>query len=458
MSRPHPPGQPRQAADPQTAYHVALDLLHSGQGNPLAVLDRSLAVGPPLAAVLCLRAALCVMACREDAQIELERTLRAAEALPEGASSARERWHFAAASAWLDRDLQRALRTYGDIAAAHPHDTLALRVAHFGDLQWSRTEQLRDRVAAVLPHWHAGQPGYGHVLAMHAFGLAEAGEPIQAEHIGRLALTHEPHSTGAIHAVAHALEMQGRAAVGITWLHKTAPVWMRSPGYAVHLWWHLALHHLDQGDTAAALQIHDRHLCGPSRRDAAALVDASALLWRLQLLGLDVASRWALVADSWLAGRLGGLRPFNDAHAVLACVGAGRLAGARALLGELRAFALRTRDLEGAIQRAALPVCEALMAFGAGRYAQVVSGLLQARRQLQRCGGSRPQCDLLHLTLLEAALRSGQIELSQRLIDERLALRPRSQLNRRLGQRVRALSTRLSRPGEHPSPRRVQVA
>jgi len=98
------------------------------------------------------------------------------------------------------------------------------------------------------------------------------------------------------------------------------------------------------------------------------------------------------------------------------------------------------------IHRAALPVCEALIQFGAGHYAAATSGLLQSRHLVQRCGGSRAQCDLLHLTLLEAARRSGQQALAQSLVTERLALRPRSRLNRRLQSRVGAAPAATATP------------
>jgi len=44
---------------------------------------------------------------------------------------------------------------------------------------------LRDRTAAVLPHWDARDAEYGYVLGMHAFGLEETGDydrALQAAH------------------------------------------------------------------------------------------------------------------------------------------------------------------------------------------------------------------------------------------------------------------------------------
>ena len=68
-----------------------------------------------------------------------------------------------------------ALERYGAIVADRPRDMLALMVAHALDFRMARWEMLRDRIASVLPHWHAGMRGYASVLAMYAFGLEENG-------------------------------------------------------------------------------------------------------------------------------------------------------------------------------------------------------------------------------------------------------------------------------------------
>jgi hypothetical protein len=421
------------------AYNAALTMLHTGRGDPMATIEQALLADPGIVSGHCLRAALLVMACRDDARRELARTLDAAQASINRAGE-RERRHLQAAGAWLENDLKRALHLYGEIVADHPRDTLALRVAHFGDLQWSRTERLRDRVAAVLPHWHEGLEGYTHVLGMYAFGLAEAGDYKIAEQVGRRALELDRDNAGAIHAVAHVLEMQGRAEEGIAWLHATARGWIRSAGYAPHLWWHLALYHLDLADTNAALRILDRKLQRGVGPDTSKLVDASALLWRLQLRGVDVAARWRPVAEAWTHRQVGGLRPFSDTHAMLAFVGSGRRASAEELIGELLTSSRRSPDLYEIIHGAALPVCSALMAFGERDYEAAAAALHDLRHLAKRCGGSQAQCDLLHLTLLESALRCGRMPMAHSLVAERIASRPRSVFNRHLMARVDAAS------------------
>ena len=76
------------------------------------------------------------------------------------------------------------------------------------------------------------------------------------------------------------------------------------------------------------------------------MVDASALLWRLQLGGVDVGDRWTELATAWDAHADGRLYPFNDWHAAMAWLGAGRTADVERLIAgyrERRATAPRPR-------------------------------------------------------------------------------------------------------------------
>lgn len=425
--------------DSLRSFEHALELMLSGSDGASGIISRALIADPTFVMGHALRAALLVMAANEGVEPELAQTLRVAGAYAAQANP-RERRHLAAAQAWLERDLLRAIRLYGEILDDYPRDILALRVAHFGDFQLDQTPLLCDRVAQVLPHWSGTMPHYGYVLGMYAFGLEEVGRYAQAEQVGRSALVLIPHNPGAIHAVAHVMEMQGRPEDGIAWLESTAPQWTSSSGYAVHLWWHATLFHLDLDQIACALDIYDRHLRHALPQIAGALVDASAFLWRLYLRGIDVAERWHEVADRWEARPNGGLRPFTEVHAMLAFVAAGRAASARRLLDDLRRSAERSHVLSDAIHNAALPVCEALRAFGRGDHADAVERLTTLRHLVQRCGGSKAQCDLLHLTLLESALRARRTQLARSLISERIAHRPASVFNQRL--RARAVHIR----------------
>ena len=78
------------------------------------------------------------------------------------------------------------------------------------DFHLGRRRMMLDRIAKVLPQWTAEVSGYASVLAMYAFALEENGQYRRAEKMARRALALDPGHPGAIHVVAHVMEMQGR--------------------------------------------------------------------------------------------------------------------------------------------------------------------------------------------------------------------------------------------------------
>ena len=159
------------------------------------------------------------------------------------------------------------------------------------------------------------------------------------------------------------------------------------------------------------------------------MLDASALLWRLRLDGVSDGGRFAPLADAW-ATRTDG-RPwyvFNDLHAVMALVGAGRIADAEGVVERLAGYVHCGGSGTNVAMTAeiGLPASRAIIRFAQERYADVIDELLPIRRVLQRFGGSHAQRDVLQRTLLEAALRSGHLDLARSLLSERLAVRETS--------------------------------
>ena len=65
--------------------------------------------------------------------------------------------------------------------------------------------------------------------------------------------------------------------------------------------------------------------------------------------------------------------------------------------------------------------------------------MTRVRHIAHRCGGSLAQCDLIHLTFTEAALRARKVRLARTLVAERAAQKPASGLNRLLQQRLRII-------------------
>jgi tetratricopeptide (TPR) repeat protein len=263
------------------------------------------------------------------------------------------------------------------------------------------------RSARAFAHWAPGMPGYHSILSMHAFALEERGEFGRAEEAALRALEDEPMDLRAHHAIVHVHEMRGRPEAGIRWMGSRSRFWADAAPSATHHWWHLALFHLQLGDTGHALRIYDRRIADAS--GLSGLIDASALLWRATLAGAghgaDLSARWQALAERWAPRAEDANCPFNDLHAMMAFAGAQRDDLATTLLGALSRTA-RQPGLVGEMARlAGAPAGRALLAFAQERYADAERMLRALPHVAHRIGGSQAQRDVLELTYLAARAR-----------------------------------------------------
>ena len=409
-----------------------LDAWLTGRGDPTGDIDRLLAKDPESVFGHCLRAAIIVRGDDSAARSRLLQSISAIETICSPIDH-HVRRHASAARAWLDGDQALAAERYGAIVVDFPRDIIALAAAHALDFRLGLRRMLRDRVAQVLPEWHREIPGYASVLAMHAFGLEENGQYRRAEKMARRALEVDPRHPAAMHAIAHVMEMQGRAREGLEFLAATESAWMDT-SFSVHLSWHRALFYLDQDDAQSALAVYDAQIaraCSISE-----LADASALLWRLQLRSLRVSDRWHRLAECWDAQALAAARPFYTAHAVMTFAAAGRVTAVHRIFDSLQHAETGDALVSPLQDPLIVPLCKALYAFANGDYAGCVEWLGRVRHIAHRCGGSLAQCDLIQLTFVEAALRANKANLARALVAERAAQKPSSRLNRRLQQRL----------------------
>ncbi len=124
------------------------------------------------------------------------------------------------------------------------------------------------------------------------------------------------------------------------------------------------------------------------------LIDASALLWRLHLDGVDAGHRFLVLADAWAAADDDRRwYAFNDVHAVMAYLGAGRTGDAERLVEQMAAYvaggADAARSNVAMTAEIGLPVARSLVAFERGDWAGVVATLAPIRRRFAAFGGGR---------------------------------------------------------------------
>ena len=142
--------------------------------------------------------------------------------------------------------------------------------------------------------------------------------------------------------------------------------------------------------------------------------------------------RWEVLANRWQMQPLTATRPFYLVHVMMAFAAARRSAAETVLLKLLPA----TFKSDAPEETLAFMVCKALLACSDSDYEACIEWLGRSRPIAHRCGGSLAQCDVLHLTYTEAALRGHKASLARALVAERLAKKPASRLNRMLLQRL----------------------
>ncbi len=415
--------------DAVEGFNTALECALSFRHDPIAVIDKVLAEHPGFAMGWLFRAGWLTQAMETRIYDELVNSVNEARKLNSTLND-REKGHLAAAESWLKGDFFAAVQTWEHVLTKYPYDIFALALIHFTNVLLGDVVGQRDVVARVFNLWDESMPGYEFVLGFYAFGLEENRDFTHAEEIGRQSLGLRPDNPYAVHAVCHVMEMRGRQSGGIRFMMDHVERWGTS-NFANHLWWHTSLFHLDLEQTDQVLKIYDNSISSEGKSgDKYEELDAAALLWRLNLLNIDVGSRWSHLADKWEPAAQDTLYAFNDVHAMMAFVSDGRSSAQNDLLSANERYIESASDANVAMSREmGLPFCLAILDFANENYATCTARLLPIRYRTHRLGGSFAQRDVIGWTLLEAALRAGEFDLALALANERAALKPNSVQN-----------------------------
>jgi hypothetical protein len=379
-----------------------------------------------------------------DDRVAARELLESAAALASRAT-ARERAHFEALSKLQDGRVSAALRVWDDLLLEHPRDALALHWAHQWDHARGDSASMRLRPARALPEWDDADPLFPCVLGLYAFGLAECHQVSLAEDLGRraIALAQEQRAGAdaparvpwAVHAVTHAMEMQGRFDDGAIWLRQQQAGWTDGTRFASHLWWHLALFRLEALDVTGALRLIDTHLSGTTLTHGLQCLDAAALYWRLRVMDVEVDALFKDLLRRWAPERgQAGANAFTDWHVVLAMLGAGERAQAEGWVARCAERVMRAeegaRSNHAVARDLGLPLMRALLASERGEHDAAVRGLYLVHESAARLGGSHVRRDLVAQTLMHAAAASKLPHVGRAVLNERCLAKPVTPLTR----------------------------
>jgi tetratricopeptide (TPR) repeat protein len=424
-------GHPLSGATAAAAvtYDQAVRAFNLGYGDSIGLFDTARQAAPDFAMAHLGKAWMLSIANDPGLMTQAKALVETARPLT---LNAREQAHLAALSHMVQGARAAAVAVLDCHLMRYPLDLVGHQGAALTDGFLGRFHWVRDRSARALPRWSKDQPGYGTVLAFHAFGLEEAGDYARAEDESRAAAELEPFSFWPHHTVAHVMEMTGRPEDGLGWMAAREALWS-TPSHVnqVHIWWHKALFHIELGQYDAALALFDGPIRATQRPLSLSLTNATALLWRLDMLGCDIGERWRELAALWQGHADGKCLVFADIHAAMAELGSDQEALVERRLAAMRETAASDLEAAGLYRSVGIPIVEGLAAFHRGAYDQAVALLLPVRFDLWQIGGSHAQRDVVNWTLTEAAVRAGQRDVALSLAYERLATRPRGAPNRR---------------------------
>uniref|UniRef100_A0A8D2B4E5 Tetratricopeptide repeat protein 38 n=1 Tax=Sciurus vulgaris TaxID=55149 RepID=A0A8D2B4E5_SCIVU len=351
----------------------------------------------------------------------------------------REQLHVSAVEAFAKGNFPKACDLWEQILRDHPTDMLALKFSHDAYFYLGYQEQMRDSVARIYPFWTPDIPLSSYVKGMYSFGLVETNFYDQAEKLAKEALSAEPTDAWSVHTLAHVHEMRAEVQGGLDLMQHWEAHWKDSDMLACHNYWHWALYLIETGEYEAALTVYDKHILPSLQASGAMLdmVDSCSMLYRLQMEGVSVGQRWQDILPVTQRHSQDHILLFNDAHFLMASLGARDPQTTRELLTTLQdASKSPGENCQHLLaQDVGLPLCQALVAAEEGNPDRVLELLLPIRYRIVQIGGSNAQRDVFNQLLIHAALNcTSRVHknVARSLLMERDALKPNSPLTQRL--------------------------
>lgn len=383
-------------------------------------LETCLSLAPNFALGHATRGLFCLLLGRRELYVTARECLKVARTSAQNTPlTDRETVVLDALDIWLQGFPTRAADVLDAQLVKYAQDALLMKLIHAIRFVLGDSVGMRQSIDRVFSAYDENHPSYGYLLGCRAFSLEETGDYRQAEASGRRGLEFAKDDAWGLHAVAHVHDMTGRAEEGAGWLENHPNGWAHCNNFGYHVWWHLALMYLSQGEADKALALYDNDIRKDKTDDYRDISNAASLLVRLELEGVNVGPRWdelALLSDKRAED---GCNVFADLHYLLCLLNGGRRMGADRLLNGLKERAQSETDIGRVSAEAGLPTGLGLEQYRKGNYASAFSLLTSARDNLNIIGGSHAQRDVFERITIDAALRAGFSSEAENLIKSR---------------------------------------
>ncbi len=393
--------------------------LAHGASTPVH-LGKTIELAPDFAQAQAARGLFMLLLGRSElVQTAREALTSAQSSLARTDATARERLYVEALAAWIGGHPSKSAAILEDILLTHPHDALAMKLVQAIQFVMGRPEEMRASLERIMPAY-TDHEALGYLKGCYAFTLEETGEYQAAETAGREGLLISPNDAWGLHAVAHVYDMTARAEDGLFWLSGREAAWEHCNNFRYHVWWHIALMHLDLGQVDEALALYDAEIRADKTDDYRDISNAASLLSRLEIEGMNVGGRWEELADISENRTGDGCLVFADLHYMLSLMGGKRDAAIATMLRRMSHDANRREtEIDALMHHPGLSAANGLEAFGEGSYAEAFLNLTAARKDMQTIGGSHAQRDVFERLTIEAALRGGYLDAAERMLKDR---------------------------------------
>ena len=231
--------------------------------------------------------------------------------------------------------------------------------------------------------------------------------------------------------------------------------WTPRKSLVTHIWWHLALFHIQLGQFEEALSLLDARIKEDAKEDKGlfTLSDATSLLMRLELegqpLGVDLKDRWREIAEVYENNQMdaAGAQTFYDFHILIALLFGDKKQAAKQIIDSLDSAAdcsTSHRWNSYVLGRVGKELCGGLLAFANEEYGECVDHMYPVRHELSSLiGGSNAQVSILSQILMSAAVKAGKNyhSLAKQLLQEQAAAcgyNTKNNFHQRIAQKIGA--------------------
>ena len=333
--------------------------------------------------------------------------------------SKREKSFISALEAWLTGQPTKSVAELEILLNSRPHDALAMKLSQaimfmLGDRHGMKTSL--EKIADV----YRGHPAEGYFNGCYAFTLEETGHYAQAEKHGREALEIAPDDAWGLHAVSHVFDMTARPQEGLNWIEGKEAAWAHCNNFRYHVWWHIALMHLELGNFDRVLELYDEDIRKDKTDDYRDISNATSILLRLEFEGVDVGNRWVELAELTAGRTDDNCLAFADLHYMMALCKSSNPIPATELLTNMQSAEQRHHcEMTATIKNRGVLAATGLEAFRDHNFELAHNCLARARHDLQEIGGSHAQRDIFERLAIESALRGRMVNRAKSLLRER---------------------------------------